>query len=455
MIANLAELAENHGGKPAKTILSALDHTLEQLDPGNLLKQAVKVRRELRICGIKGEKVTIANIDNIYVVGAGKACGRMAESLCSVLGQRVTQGAITVPYGDIQTASGKLPQTLYVTEAAHPIPDEAGIRGSEKMVDLLGKAGPNDLVFVLISGGGSALLPLPAPGLTLSDKQKITGALLTSGATIQEINIIRKHLSAIKGGQLLKHTNNARVVSLILSDVVDDDVSSIASGPTCPDPSTFADALKILGKYRLAGSRNPAVRHIIKGSRGLIEDTPKPGDSLFKNVHNVLIGNNEIACRAAAGFLRRRRIRTAYLGSRFSGEASNFGRFLARFAGDLRNREQRQFAIVLGGETTVTIKGRAGMGGRNQESGLSCAMRLPSGILVACMGTDGIDGMSDAAGALVSKSTTANARRKKLDLTRYLKQHDSYTALKATNSLIFTGRTGTNVNDIAIIFSHG
>jgi glycerate-2-kinase len=401
---------------------------------------------------MRAERITVRDFDGIFVVGAGKASMRMTSALCSILGCRIIQGAITTPY-DEQGDGKALPAAIRVTEAAHPVPDASGLEGSRRIVRVASKAGQNDLVFVLISGGGSALLPLPAGSLTLSDKQRITARLLQSGAAIQEVNVIRKHLSAIKGGQLLRYTNKARVITLILSDVIDDDVSSIASGPTSPDPSTFADAQRILTRYGLDGSSDRAASYIKRGARGLIAETPKPGDDLFNNTHNAIIGNNEVGCAAASKFLRRHRVRTAYLGSRFDGESKDFGLLLASVARDLRNLGKGPVAMVLGGETTVTIKGKSGKGGRNQEAGLSCATRMPPKTLVACMGTDGIDGNSDAAGSLVSVNTRIRATKKKMDLAKYLSRHNSYVALNATDSLIFTGRTGTNVNDIAIVYS--
>jgi glycerate-2-kinase len=242
-------------------------------------------------------------------------------------------------------------------------------------------------------------------------------------------------------------------VSLILSDVINDDLSSIASGPTSPDPSTFHDALAILRKYKLLKLTDPAVCHIIDGSKGRVKDTPKEGDPVFDRVRNVLIGNNQLACKAVVRYIRKRRIFAEYLGSGFDGEAKDYGRFLARLSGDLKSKGRKSFAVVLGGETTVTIKGTPGTGGRNQEAALACVIQQPSGVLVACMGTDGIDGSSDAAGALVSAATSQIANRKKIDLLRHLNRHDSYHALKAAKSVIFTGRTGTNVNDVAIICS--
>jgi glycerate-2-kinase len=321
--------------------------------------------------------------------------------------------------------------------------------GMKKIIDVLGKAGQGDLVFVLISGGGSALMPMPAPGVSLHDKQRITNLLLGSGASIHEVNVVRKHLSSIKGGQLLRHVNRScTVVSLILSDVTGDDVAAIASGPTCPDNSTFEDAQKILKKYCIK-SPGTVDRHISKGARGEISDTPKPGDPVFSSVHNMVIGNNAVACKSAVDYLKQRGLRAVHIGSGFDGEARDFGRFLARLSSDLAGAP---FAIVAGGETTVRLdRSRNGIGGRNQEAALACAMELGQDVTAAFIGTDGIDGNSKAAGALVSPKATLLA--KKMDLQKYLDRHDSYHALKKMHSLIFTGYTGTNVNDIAIAAS--
>jgi glycerate-2-kinase len=328
------------------------------------------------------------------------------------------------------------------------VPGRAGVEGTRKILSVLEKAGQGDLVFVLISGGGSALMPLPVPGVSLADKQRITELLLRSGASIHEMNAVRKHLSAVKGGQLLRHVDSScTVVSLILSDVVGDDLGVIASGPTSPDGSTFADALKILKKYGI--KNQAALAHIARGVRGDVEETPKPHDPAFSRVHNLLIGNNAIACANAIAYLEKRGVQAVHLGSEFDGEARDFGAFLARLASDLGG--DRPFAMVAGGETTIRLnRSGNGTGGRNQEAALACMMELRrSDVALACMGTDGIDGNSDAAGALVSPKTVALAS--KLDLKKYLDGHDSYHAFKKLRSLIFTGYTGTNVNDIAII----
>lgn len=446
MIKNRQALARFHKSRSAQLALGALEYAMQSVEPAALVRRAVRPGKSLSVRGLDGRAIRLGKFDNVYVVGAGKAAAGMADALASIV--QVSEGAITAPYGS-KLRSG----AISLTEASHPVPDRAGVAGSRKIIELAGKARAGDLLFVLISGGGSALMPLPARGVTLSDKQKVTAALLRSGASIQEINAVRKHLSAIKGGQLLRHVDRScRVVSLILSDVIGDDVEAIASGPTAPDSSTFAGAQRIMKKYRIANAA--AVAHIAKGARWEISDTPKPGDPVFARVSNVLIGSNSAACSAAVDYLRRKGLRAANLGSGFDGEARDFGALLARLAFDL-GRSGKPFAAVAGGETTVRLGKKSGVGGRNQEAALACAASLKSDAVVACMGTDGIDGNSDAAGAIVSQRTIMRTWEKKIDLGKYLVRHDSYHALKELDSLIFTGRTGTNVNDIAIIVGRG
>jgi glycerate 2-kinase len=434
-----------HGSKSSRLILSTLTAAIDSVKPEPLVKRAVKFRNsELTVRDIYGNVEKLREFDRVYIVGAGKAASGMAYALSSILDNKVAAGAITVPRG----IKAKIKRVL-VTEASHPIPDDAGIEGTKKILSILRKADQNDLVIVLISGGGSALMPLPASGISLADKQKITSSLLRSGASIHEINSVRKHLSAVKGGQLLRHVNKSCTsLSLVLSDVIGDDLGIIASGPTYPDSSTFGDALNILRKYRI---ENPvtAIEYIAKGAKGEIEETPKPQQKLFSRTHNVLIGNNAFACKAAVGYLKKRGMYAVNLGSQFDGEAKEFGVFLARLTLGLGGK---RFAIVAGGETTVKLNTRKknGLGGRNQEAALACLAELDRhDVAMGCMGTDGIDGNSDAAGALISSKTILLA--KKMDLQKYLNMHDSYHAFKKLRSLIFTGFTGTNVNDIAII----
>jgi glycerate 2-kinase len=444
LIVNRHKLEKFHSGRASRLILSTLEVALDSVMPAPLMKRALKFSNsELIVRDIHGNVAKLGEFDRTYIVGAGKAAQGMAYAACTVLGNKLAAGAITVPYGTKAEIKG-----VVVTEASHPIPDKAGIRGTKNILSILRKADQNDLVIFLISGGGSALMPLPAPGITLADKQEITSSLLRSGASIHEINAVRKHLSAVKGGQLLRHVNeSSTLLSLILSDVIGDDLGMIASGPTYPDSSTFSDALNILRKYRMQ-SPVTAIQYITKGANGKIAETPKPQEELFSRIHNVLIGNNSIACKAAVGYLKKRGMQAVNLGSEFDGDAKEFGKSLARLALDLGSK---RLAIVAGGETTVKLGRRKnGLGGRNQEAALSCLAELNRrDVAIGCIGTDGIDGNSDAAGALVSPKTILLA--KKIDLHKYLNMHDSYHAFKKLNSLIFTGFTGTNVNDIAIV----
>lgn len=447
MIINKLELARVHNDRSSLLVLAALEIAIDSVRPAALVKRAVKFNKELSVRDINGKTMRLQKFERVYVVGAGKAAAGMAGALALTFRSKVVRGAITVPYGTRTKIKG-----VSVAYASHPMPDRSGVEGTKKILNVLKKVRKNDLVFVLISGGGSALMPLPASGVSLADKKKITNLLLRTGASIREINTVRKHLSAVKGGQLLRHIHDeCTVISLILSDVVGDDLGVIASGPTCPDRSTFADALKILKKYHIK-SPEAAIAHIVSGTLGEIEETPKPFDPMFSCVHNVMIGNNAIACANAVSYLKKQDMSAVHLGSDFDGQARDFGKFLARLAFDLGCT--KPFAIVAGGETTVKLnRSRNGIGGRNQEAALACLLELERhDIAFACMGTDGMDGNSNAAGALVSRKTIALARAMKLQ--KYLGSHDSYHAFKRLHSLIFTGHTGTNVNDIAILCCH-
>ncbi|HKX81896.1 MAG TPA: glycerate kinase [Nitrososphaera sp.] len=441
---------ETHKGNSPRLVLSAIEAALGSVNPAQLIQNSVRMGRKLVIRGMDGRPFVCEKFDNAYVVGAGKATAQMSNALCRILADKVVGGAITVPYGQKSLQDRKYASVIQVKEASHPIPDSQGVQGSKNILRTLSLASKNDVVFVLISGGGSALMPLPAAGLRLVDKKRMTLKLLKSGATIDEINVVRKHLSSIKGGQLAKYAGGARIISLVLSDVIGDALTSIASGPTAPDPSTFAHALAIVRKYSIADSRDPAFRHLLQGSEGLVEETPKPNSPLFKRVQNVIIGNNRLACLGAANYLRLHSFRTTYLGSNFGGEARDLGSMLARRS-YLLQKSRRRAAVVLGGETIVTMKKSAGKGGRNQEAALSAAANFKGKHLaIACVGTDGIDGNSDAAGAIISDATIKIIREKNLNLENYLCRHDSYHALRAAKSLIITGFTGTNVNDISI-----
>lgn len=457
IIINRCVLERQHKGCQSLNIaLSTLEYSIKYVDPKILVNRTVKLKRsKLRLKDIKSEKVELDLNDfgSVYVVGAGKATASMTEALYGILKGRISYGAINVPY-----QTNKQIDRISITEANHPLPDESGVNGTKKILDILRKTTSTDLVFVLISGGGSALLPLPAQGITLLSKQQIVNAIMSRGASIHEINVIRKHLSMIKGGQLLRYVKKGcTVVSLILSDVIGDNLDTIASGPTVPDSSTFKEAALILKKYKLwNGKRGPVKEVIIKGMKGNINDTPKPGDKIFNKVHNLLIGNNALVCENAVKYLKKYSIQALNLGSSFDGEAKNFGRMLAKLAANYKI-PFTPFGFVLGGETTVKLNKmkKNGVGGRNQEAILAAILSSKfhshDDISIVCMGTDGIDGNSDAAGGLLTPKTISMIKEKKLELKRYLDNHDSYNALKKVNSVIMTGRTGTNVNDITII----
>jgi glycerate 2-kinase len=342
------------------------------------------------------------------------------------------------------------------------VPDAAGQAGAAQIAGLLGELTPRDLVFVLISGGGSALLPLPVAGISLADYQALTGALLRCGADITEINAIRKHCSRLQGGQLARLAAPAQVVTLILSDVVGTPLDAIASGPSVPDRSTFADALAILTRYAILDQIPATVRsHLAAGAAGAVPDTPKPGDPLFERVTNVVIGDNASAGRAAAAEARRLGYHSALLTTFIQGEAREVGRAVAGLAQGIACGQSDFTApacLVLGGETTVTIRGR-GTGGRNQELALAAAIALddtPLGyplpedvdVTVVSLGTDGTDGPTDAAGGVAWPDTVARGRALGLGARAARADNDSYRYLGALGDLIVTGPTNTNVNDL-------
>lgn len=389
----------------------------------------------------------------IVVVGAGKAVPAMAEAVEEIFGDRISEGLVITKRGH---AAGYRAERIQIVEAGHPTPDEAGLRGAQRIADLLEPLGPHDLVIGLFSGGGSALLTLPAGGIRLADLQELTQALLKSGATINEINCVRKHLSLVKGGQLARLAYPAAVLSLILSDVVGSPLDVVASGPTVPDPTTFEEAWNILERYNLIRGLNPSIRGRLQaGMAGAIPETPKAGDVAFRNVHNVVIGSNEIAAAAAVAEARSRGYNTLLLTTYLEGEARHVARALAAVAKECAhsgNPVPPPACIVAGGETTVTVTG-TGTGGRNQELALAAALALEGwrDVALATLATDGGDGPTDVAGAFVTGDTAARARAAGLVARDYLDNNDSYPFFQALGDGVITGPTGTNVNDLAFI----
>ena len=383
----------------------------------------------------------------VYVIGAGKAAAAMANAAERALGPIVTGGLVNVKDGHI----AKLRRVEW-NECGHPLPDARGVAGAERVAAIARAAGEGDLVLCLISGGASALLPLPAPPVTLAEKQEVTRLLLACGAEIREINAIRKHLSAIKGGQLARMAWPARVETLLVSDVIGDAIDVIGSGPTVPDPSTFLDAARVLDRYGIRNRLPAAVRARIElGVAGAIDETPKPDDPLFARVRNTVIGDNRLALDAAARQARELGFRTLILSSAIAGETREIARMHAAIAREIAasGRPVRPPACVLtGGETTVTLRG-AGKGGRNQEFALAAALDIAGldNVVVFSAGTDGTDGPTDAAGAIADGDTL----RRNPDARRYLDANDSYHYFESLGDLVITGPTNTNVADVRIL----
>ena len=448
---------EHKGFGSLNLAFSTIEYSMKYVDPRVIINRTSKLKGpNLLLNDIYGQivELDLNNFKSIYLVGAGKATAGMAEALYKLLNGRISAGAINVPYNTPARM-----ERVSITEANHPIPDEAGLMGTKKILNVLSRAKDSDLVFVLLSGGGSALMPLPANGITIRQKQRIINSMMSAGAFIDEINVVRKHLSMIKGGQLLRFLKSrCRVVCLILSDVVGNRIDIVASGPTTPDTSTFNDAASILRKYSIWRKvENSSVQKVInKGIHGIINDTPKPGDPLFHNVSNILIGGNVLICQKAKMYLKKHGLQAVNLGSSFDGEAKNFGALLAHLANNIK-KSSKPFAFILGGETTVKLNGskNIGVGGRNQEAILAAALKSKfhrdDDITILCMGTDGIDGKSDAAGGFVTPKTASMVRERERQMRKYLDNHDSYNALSKLDSFIVTGQTGTNVNDISII----
>ncbi len=389
--------------------------------------------------------------DRILVVGGGKASAAMAQPVEEILGERLKDGILNVKYSHAVPLN-----TIRINEAGHPVPDEAGLNGTQQIIQLLRQSDERDLVICLISGGGSALMPSPAEGLTLEDKRQLTRLLLESGATIQEINALRKHVSQIKGGRLARLAYPSTLIALILSDVIGDDLDSIASGPTVPDKSTYQDCLHILDKYSIQPKIPAAVLELLeKGAKGEIEETPKADDPAFERAYNVIIASNILAIRAAQKKAKELGYHTLILSSLIEGETKEVSKVHAAIAKEILNTENpvpKPACIISGGETTVTIRGK-GLGGRNQEFALAAAIEIEGSenIVILSGGTDGTDGPTDAAGAIADGTTLQRAKAMGLDAEHYLRENDSYHFFRPLNDLLMTGPTYTNVMDLRLV----
>jgi glycerate 2-kinase len=442
-------------GRRREVVRAIWDAALAAVEPGEAVRRAV--RREGEGLFVAEQRYDLNAFDRAWIVGGGKAGAPMAAALWDLLGDRVFGGAVNVKYGHL-LPPGQTCGLVTLVEAGHPTPDEAGQAGAARIVEIVSELTPRDLVLVVISGGGSALTPLPAEGVSLADKQAITEALLRCGATIVEINAVRKHLSALKGGQLARLARPATVVTLVLSDVVGNPLDVIASGPTVPDTSTFADAWHVLEKYDLLDEAPPpAVARLRAGVTGAIPDTPKPGDPAFEQVQTFVVGSNEIATQAAVGKARELGLDSLLLSTFIEGEAREVAKVFAGIGkGMIRHGWPLSppACLVAGGETTVTIRGE-GTGGRNQELALAAALAIKGwdDLCVVSLATDGTDGPTDAAGAIAWGDALARARALGLNAEASLANNDSYRFWTALGDGIVTGPTNTNVNDLILVFA--
>ncbi len=427
----------------AKRIVLA---AISAADPKKGVKRSLRIAANELAVGTWRRRTE--DIGRIFVVGAGKASAQMAAALEEVLGDRITSGIVITKYGH-----GVPLRRIKVVEAGHPVPDEQGVKATRELMRHVEGSASDDVVFVLLSGGASSLLVAPAEGITLSDKKTATSVLLSCGATIEQLNCVRKHLSRVKGGQLLRACGSAQVVSLILSDVIGDPLDVIASGPTVPDPTTFGDALGVVDRLGIRGSLPPrVVSHLEAGHRGELPETLKPEEGSFSNSHAELVGTNSIALKSAACEAERRGYRSHILTSSLRGEAKEAAKVVCALAEGIP-ADEGPTALILGGETTVTLSPEAGKGGRNQEFALSAAREIRGrpDITVASVGTDGTDGPTDAAGGLVDGETWERAIRCGVLPDVALQRHDAYPLLSATGDLVMTGPTGTNVMDVIVV----
>ncbi len=428
----------------------ALEHIfragIEAVDPERAVRKYV--RRKGNRLFVGDRSYALDRFKRILLIGAGKGTAPMAKALEDILGDHLTEGWIIVKYG-----YGMPLEKTHTMEAGHPIPDEAGLKATEVVLDQIRECTEEDLIICAFSGGGSALLPAPSPPINLDQKQETTRLLLDSGATINEINAIRKHLSRSKGGWLAKTADPATLVSLILSDVIGDRLDVIASGPTVPDESTFADCTEIIQRYDLVSRLPEAVAEYFRqGAAGIVAETPKVGDPAFSRVQNLIVGNNRGALLAAQEQAISLGYKTMILSSQIEGEAREVAQVFAAIGKEICQAGlpiSPPACVLAGGEPTVTIQGK-GKGGRNQELALACAISIDGWdrIFLLSAGTDGTDGPTDAAGAIVSGLTCRRARQADLNPYSYLLANDSYSFFESLGDLLKTGPTRTNVMDI-------
>lgn len=423
-------------GRDIEKILSAC---IEAVEPGNAVRRFVKC--EKNILSINTQIYNLDEFDRVTVLGFGKATEAMSHALLDVLTPHPSRGLLIPKQNFVSSVSG-----FDVSPGGHPVPTEASVMAGDKAFNLVSSLTEKDLLICLISGGGSSLMTSLYRGLQLSDLQALTKLLLACGARVDEINTLRRHLDRVKGGGIAKSANGAWIASLILSDVVGNPLEAIASGPTAPDPSTREDALNILKKYNLVEKVPAAILQVLENS----PETPKPNDPLFARVQNVLVGSNSLAAQAGLEMARSLGFHTYFLGDTWQGEAREVAKELC---GYFKSDYERPFCLIAGGETTVTLRGH-GKGGRNQELALAAAIEmngLENSMLIT-LATDGEDGPTDAAGAVVTGKSFQRGERLGANAQAFLSQNDAYSFFESLGDLIKTGPTGTNVNDLVFLF---
>jgi glycerate 2-kinase len=443
IIRNRRQLAATEARDKALRLVEA---GIERVLPLSIMPSAVSYDAAQRVLRIQDDVFPLTESGRLFVIGGGKASGLMAQALEDIVGvENITSGAVNIKGGKCRT------KRVRIVVAGHPVPDRRGVSGVEAMLVLKERyaIGTDDIVICLLSGGGSALMPYPVAGVSLEDKQRITRLLIGSGASIDEINTVRKHLSGVKGGRLGAFYAPARVVSLILSDVIGNDLATIASGPTTPDPSTFAQAYDVLERYNLLTEAPQSVLDFIeKGEGGQRTETPKT----LNNCSNYIIGDNGLALEAMADEARKLGLNPHIITSQQAGDTAQVA--YSRASEVKEGRYAGHDVLLLGGETTIKLPERVGNGGRNQHYAAVSMLAMadyPGPWLVASVSTDGSDFLPDVAGAIVDQDSPAIAVKKKLDIEDYIARCDSNTLLKKLgNSLIITGDTGTNVGDVIV-----
>jgi hydroxypyruvate reductase len=442
---------------PLEDLRSIFNKALIKVDPFSMIRERMRIHGDtLEITGeAKTLTIDLEAYPKVLVTGIGKASAKMAAAVGQVLGDRITGGAVITKHGQ-----GQRLERIKVLEAGHPIPDENSVSGALELHSMAGLADENTLMINLISGGGSALFSLPREGITLAHLQETTTTLLGCGADIWEINCIRKHLSRVKGGGFARTAFPARMINLILSDVMGDHLDTIASGITVPDATTFGQALAVVEKYGIAEKLpSPVIEVLRAGGKGLIPETPKPGDPVFNEVENIILGNNTAACRGAVEHARELGYHACFLTSSLTGEAREMARVFSAMARDIRRGASemgKPAFVVTGGETTVTLTG-SGKGGRNQELALAFLVDVLDAtgtledIFFLSVGTDGVDGPTDAAGAFVLPGMQKAIKEGDIRPREYLSANDSYHFFRKTGGLLITGPTDTNVCDLQLL----